>query len=132
MLLPGGWLRTGDIGKMDADGFLAITDRKKDIIIRGGENIASREVEDILMTLPGVREAAVVGMPHPTLGEKVCAFLVAEPSADLSQERVSAHFKAKGVARQKTPERVMLIEDLPRNAAGKVLKPILREQLKAG
>ncbi len=132
VLLPGGWLRTGDIGKMDADGFLAITDRKKDIIIRGGENIASREVEDILMTLPGVREAAVVGMPHPTLGEKVCAFLVAEPSADLSQERVSAHFKAKGVARQKTPERVMLIEDLPRNAAGKVLKPILREQLKAG
>jgi acyl-CoA synthetase (AMP-forming)/AMP-acid ligase II len=132
VILPGGWLCTGDIGRLDAEGYLAITDRKKDIIIRGGENIASREVEDILATLPGVREAAVVGMPHPILGEKVCAFLVVDPAADITQERVSAHFKAKGVARQKTPERVVLIEDLPRNAAGKVLKPVLRQQLKAG
>ncbi|MDB5430158.1 MAG: cyclohexanecarboxylate-CoA ligase [Caulobacter sp.] len=132
VLVEGGWLRTGDIGRLDAEGYLAITDRKKDIIIRGGENIASREVEDILMTLPGVKEAAVVGMPHPTLGEKVCAFIVADPAAGLCQEKVSAHFKASGVARQKTPEKVVLIEELPRNAAGKVLKPMLREMLRAG
>jgi acyl-CoA synthetase (AMP-forming)/AMP-acid ligase II len=130
VLLPGGWLRTGDIGRLDVDGYLAITDRKKDIIIRGGENIASREVEDILATCPGVREAAVVGMAHPTLGEKVCAFLVVDRGAEVSLESISAHFKAVGVARQKTPERVVLVEELPRNASGKVLKPVLRDRLK--
>jgi acyl-CoA synthetase (AMP-forming)/AMP-acid ligase II len=132
VLLAGGWLRTGDIGRLDAEGYLAITDRKKDIIIRGGENIASREVEDILALMPGVKEAAVVGMPHPTLGEKVCAFIVADAGTDLGLEHVSAHFRARGVARQKTPERIILIDELPRNAAGKVLKPVLRARLAAG
>lgn len=129
VILSGGWLATGDIGKLDEDGFLSITDRKKDLIIRGGENIASREVEDILATLPGVREAAVVGAPHPSLGEQVCAFLVTMPDADVSLATIDAHFRAWGVARQKTPERIVLIDDLPRNAAGKVLKPALRAML---
>ena len=132
VILDGGWLRTGDIGRLDAEGYLAITDRKKDIIIRGGENIASREVEDILLVLPGVREAAVVGAPHPMLGERVCAFLVLEPGVVVGQEEVSQHFAASGVARQKTPEKLVIIDELPRNAAGKVLKPELRKRLKTG
>ncbi|MBV9510841.1 MAG: AMP-binding protein, partial [Caulobacteraceae bacterium] len=127
---PGGWLRTGDIGRLDTDGFLAIVDRKKDVIIRGGENIASREVEDLLSSLPGVREAAVVGAPHPTLGEQVCAFVVVDEGADVSLKAVSAHFAAAGIARQKTPERIEPVLELPRNAAGKVLKPELRSRLR--
>jgi acyl-CoA synthetase (AMP-forming)/AMP-acid ligase II len=130
VLLPGGWLRTGDIGRLDAEGFLSITDRKKDIIIRGGENIASREVEDILSTIPGIREAAVVGMPHPTLGERVCAFIVTAKDHDVSFDSISAFFRDSNVARQKTPEHVVFIEELPRNATGKVLKPALRTKLR--
>ena len=126
---PGGWLRTGDIGRLDADGFLSISDRKKDVIIRGGENIASREVEDLLLTLDGVRDAAVVGGPHPRLGEQVCAFLVLQPGAVVGLAEIDAHFAARGVARQKTPERIEIVDDLPRNAAGKVLKPELRARL---
>ncbi len=124
-----GWLRTGDVGVLDAEGFLAITDRKKDIIIRGGENIASREVEDILSTMPGVREAAVVGAPDAALGERVAAFILAEPGADLSLAAVASHFAASRVARQKTPEIVRLVDELPRNTAGKVLKAPLRAML---
>jgi acyl-CoA synthetase (AMP-forming)/AMP-acid ligase II len=126
---PDGWLQTGDIGRLDEDGFLAIVDRKKDIIIRGGENIASREVEDVLSLLPGVREAAVVGAPDERLGERVCAFIVADPGADLSIERIAVHFAEQGLAKQKTPEFVHRVDELPRNAAGKVLKPKLRDLL---
>jgi len=129
-ILPGGWLRTGDIGRLDADGFLSISDRKKDVIIRGGENIASREVEDLLLMLDGVRDVAVVGAAHPTLGEQVCAFLVLHPEARIGLAEIDAHFRAKGVARQKTPERLEIVDDLPRNAAGKVLKPVLRGRLR--
>lgn len=124
-----GWLRTGDIGRLDAEGYLSIVDRKKDIIIRAGENIASREVEDMLSLLPGVREAAVVGAPDERLGERVCAFIVAEPGIDLSIERIAAHFAQQGLAKQKTPERVHIVDELPRNAAGKVLKLQLRARL---
>lgn len=129
-LTPGGWLRTGDIGVLDVDGYLSITDRKKDIIIRGGENIASREVEDLLCLIPGVREAAVVGAPDARLGERVAAFIVAEPNTDLTIHAIARHFAAHQVAVQKTPEIVHLIPDLPRNTAGKVLKPVLRERLR--
>ena len=128
-LTPDGWLRTGDIGRLDTEGYLSITDRKKDIIIRGGENIASREVEDLLCLIPGVREAAVVGAPDPRLGERVAAFIVAEPGTDLSIAAIARHFAAHHVAVQKTPEFVHSLADLPRNSAGKVLKPVLRERL---
>lgn len=127
-----GWLRTGDIGTLDRDNYLTIVDRKKDVIIRGGENIASREVEDILSLLKGVQEAAVVGAPDQRLGERICAFVVAAPDTDLSIEHIGAHFAAHGLARQKTPEIVHRVDALPRNAAGKVLKPELRAQLRAG
>jgi acyl-CoA synthetase (AMP-forming)/AMP-acid ligase II len=124
--LPGGWYRTGDIGRLDADGYLLITDRKKDIIIRGGENISSREVEDLLLRHPAVADVAVVAAKDERMGEVVMACVVPRPGADLSLEAVRDFFFASGIARQKTPERLLLVESLPRNASGKVLKHELR------
>jgi len=124
--LPGGWYRTGDMGQLDADGYLVLTDRKKDIIIRGGENISSREVEDVLATHDDIVEAAVVGKPDTKFGERVCAFSVTRSGADLTMAAVQAHFAETGVARQKTPEFLIFVNDLPRNAAGKVIKRDLR------
>jgi acyl-CoA synthetase (AMP-forming)/AMP-acid ligase II len=130
--LPGGWFRTGDIGRFDADGYLIITDRKKDIIIRGGENIASREVEDLLVLHPGIAEAAVCAAPDPLLGEQVCAFVVPRPGARIDLDVVRAHFAGLGVARHKTPERVEAVIDLPRTPTGKVKKTELRALLQTG
>ena len=128
--LPGGWYRTGDIGRLDADGYLTITDRKKDIIIRGGENISSKEVEDLLARHPAVIEAAVVAGPHPRLGEMVCAFVMVRDGQALTLDAVSQHFRDAGVARQKAPERLEIVESLPRTASGKVKKFELRERLR--
>jgi len=129
--LDGGWFLTGDIGVLDAKGALTITDRKKDIIIRGGENISAKEVEDTLARLDWVIEPAVVAMPDERLGEKVCAFLIArDPPAD-PLEAVRAHFAASGVARPKTPERIVVVDDFPRTPTGKIKKFELRQRLKA-
>lgn len=127
--LPGGWFRTGDVGVLDADGNLTLTDRKKDIIIRGGENISSKEVEDVLAGHPAVAEVAVVGMPDPDLGERVAAYVVLGAESTLGLDEVREHFAAAGTARQKTPERVEIVSDLPRTPAGKVQKYALRERL---
>ncbi len=124
--LPGGWLRTGDIGRVDVDGYLSVTDRKKDIIIRGGENISSREVEEALVTVPGVIEAAVVGIPDVILGERVCAIVRLSPAATVSLLDVRLTFESLGLARQKTPERLIEMEDFPRTANGKVRKSELK------
>jgi acyl-CoA synthetase (AMP-forming)/AMP-acid ligase II len=124
--LPGGWYRTGDIGRLDADGYLLITDRKKDIIIRGGENISSKEVENILLGLPSVAEAAVVAAPDDRMGEVVRACVVLRAGAALTLDDVRDYFADAGIARQKTPERLTLHDALPRNASGKVLKHVLR------
>lgn len=124
--LPGGWYRTGDIGRLDADGYLLITDRKKDIIIRGGENISSKEVEELLLDLPEVAEVAVVAARDERMGEVVHAVIVTRPGQMLSLEAIRSHFAAAGIARQKTPERLTLVDALPRNATGKVLKHQLR------
>ncbi|MFW6092909.1 MAG: AMP-binding protein [Pseudomonadota bacterium] len=126
-----GWFRTGDIGRLDEAGYLTITDRKKDIIIRGGENIASKEVEDLLITHPSVQEVAVTAMPDARLGEKVCAYVIVQPGAALSLEDVQAHFASRQVARQKTPERLEVVADLPRTASGKVKKFELRARLES-
>ena len=127
----GDWFRTGDIGRCDAEGFLTITDRKKDIIIRGGENISSREVEEMLLRHPDVRDVATVAMPDVRLGEKVCAFVVPRGEHALDLDSLSRHCLAGGLARFKVPERLELVAELPRNAAGKVRKEQLRHQLKS-
>ncbi|MDR3389664.1 MAG: AMP-binding protein [Rudaea sp.] len=130
-MLPGGWYRTGDIGHFDADGFLVISDRKKDIIIRGGENIASREVEEILLADPAILDAAVVAFPDQRMGEIVCAYVIAREGSAVSLASVRAWFAGTGVARQKTPERIELVTELPRNSTGKVLKHELRARARA-
>ncbi|HSV35550.1 MAG TPA: AMP-binding protein [Ramlibacter sp.] len=126
---PDGWFRTGDIGRMDSQGCLTITDRKKDIVIRGGENISSQEVERVLATHPAVRDAAVVAMPDARYGEKVCAFVVTQGGHGLSLDEVQRHFAAAGVARQKTPEALFVVDEFPRTASGKVKKAELRQRL---
>jgi acyl-CoA synthetase (AMP-forming)/AMP-acid ligase II len=126
-----GWLRTGDIGFIDADGYLTVTDRKKDIIVRGGENISSKEIEDVVLTHPLVLDAAAVAAPDDRLGERVCVFVVAQPGAVPTLADLQDHFRAAGLARQKAPEVLMLVDELPRTPAGKVRKFLLREQLEA-
>ncbi len=127
--LDGGWFLTGDIGVLDAEGYLTITDRKKDIIIRGGENLASREIEDLLLLVEGVAEAAVVGAPDARLGERVCAFVVPSGQQDIDIALIARTFERMGVARQKTPEELIVVDALPRNISGKVLKTDLRRRL---
>jgi acyl-CoA synthetase (AMP-forming)/AMP-acid ligase II len=124
--LPGGWFRTGDLGRIDEAGHLTVTDRLKDIIIRGGENISSKEVEDLLITHPAVADVAVIPVPDPALGERVCAVVVTRPGFSFDVSEAKAHFAAAGVARQKTPEVVMLADELPRTPSGKVRKDVLR------
>ena len=128
-----GWYTTGDVGVLDEDGYLTITDRKKDIIIRGGENVSAAEVEDLLLHIRGVAEVAVVAAPDPRLGEHACAFVRLVPGAEsLELERVRSHLAAAGLARQKWPEELRLVPDFPRTASGKVQKFVLRQQLRAG
>jgi acyl-CoA synthetase (AMP-forming)/AMP-acid ligase II len=129
--LPGGWFRTGDIGRLDDDGYLTITGRKKEIIIRGGENISAQEVEAVLSEHPAVAEVAVLGLPDERMGERVCAVVVLRPGGALTLGDVGAHFAATGVARQKTPERLEIVATLPRTPSGKVPKHVLLEQLTA-
>jgi acyl-CoA synthetase len=125
-----GWFRTGDIGRLDDRGCLSITDRKKDIVIRGGENISSQEVERVLATHPAVRDVAVVAMPDARYGEKVCAFVVTRDGETLPLDEVRRHFAEAGVAKQKTPEALFVVDEFPRTASGKVRKADLRAQLR--
>jgi len=129
--LPGGWYRTGDIGTFDADGYLTITDRMKDIIIRGGENISAKEIEDHLASMPGVKESAAVAMPDEVMGERVCAFVLTSPGVDVTLGSVTAYFRSKGIVRLKTPERVIVVEEFPRTPTGKIRKNELRDRLRA-
>jgi acyl-CoA synthetase (AMP-forming)/AMP-acid ligase II len=121
-----GWLRTGDLVRLDTDGFVYVHDRMKDVIIRGGFNISSLEVENVLVSHPDVLQAAVVGKPHPRLGEDVCAFLV--PSGESLDTQALAEFCASRLADFKVPREFVVLDDLPRNATGKVLKAKLRVQ----
>jgi cyclohexanecarboxylate-CoA ligase len=127
--LVDGWFATGDIGRIDERGFLTVTGRKKDIIIRGGENLSAGEIEEVLARHPAVMEAAVVGMPDERLGEKVCAFVVLNIDASLDLDDVRAHFASQGLAIQKTPERLELVVSFPRTATNKVRKDELRARL---
>ncbi|EPR6199708.1 medium-chain fatty-acid--CoA ligase [Escherichia coli] len=125
-----GWYYSGDLCHMDEAGYIKITGRKKDIIVRGGENISSREVEDILLQHPKIHDACVVAMPDERLGERSCAYVVLKaPHHSLSLEEVVAFFSRKRVAKYKYPEHIVVIEKLPRTASGKIQKFLLRKDI---
>ena len=125
-----GWYYSGDLCRMDEAGYIKITGRKKDIIVRGGENISSREVEDILLQHPKIHDACVVAMPDERLGERSCAYVVLKaPHHSLSLEDVVAFFSRKRVAKYKYPEHIVVIEKLPRTTSGKIQKFLLRKDI---
>lgn len=125
-----GWYYSGDLCRMDEAGYIKITGRKKDIIVRGGENISSREVEDILLQHPKIHDACVVAMLDERLGERSCAYVVLKaPHHSLSLEEVVAFFSRKRVAKYKYPEHIVVIEKLPRTASGKIQKFLLRKDI---
>ncbi len=121
-----GWFFTGDVGRVDGDGYLFIEDRKKDMIVSGGENIASPEVERVLYEHTAVLEAAVIAMPDPRWGETPMAFVALQPGATVTAEELTAHCASK-LAKFKVPKRIDFVDTLPRNPSGKVLKRVLRE-----
>ena len=123
-----GWLHTGDIGRMDEEGYIFFIDRKKDVIKSGGENVSSREVEEVLFTHPKVMEAAVVGLPDPYWIEAVSAAIVPRPGQTIDPEEIKAFCKER-LAGYKAPKNVFILDALPKNPSGKILKRLLREQL---
>lgn len=125
-----GYFRTGDIGHLTPAGALVITGRKKDLIIRGGENISAKEIEDVLHQHPAVREAAVVSMPHARLGEGICAFVIVAGDVVPSFDALAAFVHGAGLAKQKCPEHVEFVDDLPRTASGKIRKDQLRATIR--
>ena len=130
LFTPDGYSRSGDLGVMDAQGYVRVTGRTKDIVIRGGMNISVREVEDLLAAHPGVRNAAVVGMPDERLGERVCCYLVAaDPASPPTLDGIRAYLQDKGIAVQKTPERLEVVTELPTTATGKIQKHLLRQDI---
>jgi malonyl-CoA/methylmalonyl-CoA synthetase len=124
-----GWFKTGDVGRMDADGRLTIVGRSKDLIISGGYNVYPAEIEGLINEMPGVAESAVVGVPHPDFGEAVVAVVVPKPGIKVEGATVAAALKGR-IANFKVPKQVFVVDDLPRNAMGKVQKNVLREQHK--
>jgi cyclohexanecarboxylate-CoA ligase len=128
-----GWFDTGDLARIDAEGYLRITGRSKDIIIRGGENVPVVEIENLIYGHPDVAEVALVAMPDPRLGERACAFVVLRAGVEpLTLETVTAHLLAQGTARQYLPERLEVVDALPRTLTGKIQKFKLRDLLADG
>ncbi|MFG1394280.1 AMP-binding protein [Xanthobacter agilis] len=128
----GGWFDTGDIARMDADGYIRIAGRSKDIIIRGGENIPVVEVENILFKHPAVAAVAIVGYPDPRLGERACAFVMLRQGQSLSFEEMTTYLKAQKMAMQYIPERLQVVDTLPQTPSGKIQKFRLREMARDG
>jgi long-chain acyl-CoA synthetase len=119
--VPDGWFRTGDLGRMDADGYFYIVDRKKEMIIRGGYNVYPREIEEVLYEHPAIAEAAVIGVPDPSLGEDVGAAIALKPGAAVTADDIREYIKAR-VAAYKYPRRIWIVDALPKGPTGKVLK----------
>ncbi|MCS7475422.1 class I adenylate-forming enzyme family protein [Umezawaea endophytica] len=126
---PDGWVRTGDLGVIDADGYLDVVGRRKDIVIRGGDNISPVEVEQLLVGHPGVRDAACVGVPDELMGERLCACLVVADGEVVTVDGLGTFLGAAGLARYKHPERLVLLDELPLSPAGKVDKDALRRRI---
>ena len=123
----GGWFVTGDLGQLDETGRLSIVGRSKDLIISGGYNVYPKEIELLIDAIEGVQESAVVGLPHPDWGEAVAAFVVKLPGAGVTEDQIAEALKDE-LARFKQPKTVRFVEELPRNAMGKVQKNLLRDQ----
>jgi acyl-CoA synthetase (AMP-forming)/AMP-acid ligase II len=123
-----GWFRSGDQGRIDAEGNVVITGRIKDAIIRNAETISALEIEGVLATHPAITDVAVIGVPDPRTGERVCAVVVAVPGRDVTLAELAEHCAAQKLSRHKSPERLELVEALPRNITGKVLKNELRRR----
>jgi cyclohexanecarboxylate-CoA ligase len=131
LFTPEGYSRSGDLGVMDADGYVRVTGRLKDIVIRGGLNISVRQIEDLLTGHPAIRAVAVVGMPDERLGEKVCCYAVLSPGQALTLPELADYLLAHGLAIQKVPERLEIVPELPMTATGKIRKHVLRADIAA-
>ncbi len=125
-----GWMRMGDICEIDTDGYLRVTGRTSDFIVRGGKNISAAQVEDVVTTHPAVGLAAAVAMPDPVFGEKVCVYVELIGSATLDLDELSAHLLAQDVSKELLPERLLVVDELPRSSGGKVAKGQLREDIR--
>lgn len=128
---PDGWFKTGDRAGVDQDGYVSITGRSKDLIIRGGENIPVVEVENLLFAHPKVANVAIVAMPDPRLQERVCAFVIPRTGESITLPEIVSYLEAKQVARQKFPERLEIVGEFPMTPSGKVQKFRLREIIAA-
>jgi malonyl-CoA/methylmalonyl-CoA synthetase len=122
-----GWFMTGDVGTIDAEGYVTIVGRSKDLIISGGYNVYPAEIESVINEMPGVAESAVVGVPHPDFGEAVVAIVVGKPGVELDAAAMTARLKAL-IANFKVPKQMFIVTELPRNTMGKVQKNLLRDQ----
>jgi malonyl-CoA/methylmalonyl-CoA synthetase len=122
-----GWFKTGDVGRISADGYVTIVGRSKDLIISGGYNVYPAEIEGVLNEMPGIAESAVIGVPHPDFGEAVVAVVVARPGAQPDASTMIGSLKSQ-IANFKIPKQVFVVDELPRNTMGKVQKNLLREQ----
>ncbi len=125
-VIKNGWLHTGDIGYIDPDGYFFITDRKKDIIIKGGENISPRTIEEVLYTHPKVAEAAVIGIKDPVYGEDIKAFVTLKPGQTVSKEEIMEFCKAN-LKRFRVPKELVIMQAMPKTLVGKILKKELRK-----
>ena len=125
---PDGWFDTGDLARMDDEGYIRICGRKKDIVIRGGENIPVIEVESAIYQMPEIADVAIVAMPDPRLIERACAFATLRPGFSLTLERLQQHLRTEGVAKHFWPERLEIVDEMPRTATGKIQKFVLRER----
>jgi acyl-CoA synthetase (AMP-forming)/AMP-acid ligase II len=128
--LVDGWLHTGDVGRLDEDGYLMLVDRAKDMIIRGGENIYPKEIETVVYQLPEIAEAAVVGRAHPVYGEEPVLFVSLNSGATISADRIRDHMQ-ESLSKYKHPAEITILDDLPKNPVGKIDKPTLRKSIAA-